>query len=139
MSYLGYEYKKELSILVSRLTLKFNKEIKLHFFGETVINNTKCLEGFTFTEGNCDIEEYESLIVDLKCIFLNKKDTHTKSEICFIICSEPEIVQEWYDMMYEGNVAMSIIRKFGERISRETVGYLEYKKEMESKITHHYV
>jgi hypothetical protein len=114
MYYLGYEYKKELSIFVSRLTLKLQKEIKLYFFSEieTEVGKKKNgLQGFTITRYNISKEDALEMTKDLKCIHVNEKDTNS-SETLFIIAQDNETVQAWYDMMRDGRISTILVREF---------------------------
>ena len=122
MSYLGYKHKNETSVLASRLTLKLNKEIELYFFDETTFDqNGKeySLQGFTISRYNISKEDAYELTKDLKCIYINERDSNS-SETLFIIAPDSETVQVWYDMMREGSISMRILRKFGEMLDRGT-------------------
>jgi hypothetical protein len=116
--YLGHKHQEQLSILASRLTLKFQKEISLYFFDKVWIdykdswnNEAVPLQGFTFTKGKLTLEEAEEIIKDLECIFVNKINFN-EYDCTFAIASDPAIMQAWYNMMHEGSCARAIIRKF---------------------------
>jgi len=119
MSYLGYEWENQVSILTSRITLYLQKEIKLSFLSsatvDTIAGHDKdekewTVQGFCLSRYNIPKEVAEEMVADLKCIHINKRYSY---ETAFAICAYPEVMQAWYDMMREGNISMKLIRQVG--------------------------
>jgi hypothetical protein len=116
--YLGHNYMEAISILSSRMTLKFQKNVNFYFFDKIWIdykdshgNNEVPLQGFTCTSGKLTLEEAEEMVKDLKCIFVNKM-YYNEYDCTFAIASSPEIMQAWYNMMHDGNCSRVIMRNF---------------------------
>jgi len=119
MDYLGYEWENQVSILASRITLYLQKEIKLSFLSSATVNTIAgydkdkkewTIQGFCLSRYNIPMDAAEEMIVDLKCIHINKMYSY---ETAFAVCAYPEVMQAWYDMMREGNVSMKVIRQAG--------------------------
>jgi hypothetical protein len=119
MSYLGYEWENQVSILASRITLYLQKEIKLSFLSSATVNTITgfdkdekewTIQGFCLSRYNIPIAIAEEMVADLNCIHINKRYTH---ETAFAICAYPKVMQAWYDMMREGNISMNLIRQVG--------------------------
>lgn len=108
--YLGYSYKKELSILTSKLTLHFNKEINLHFFSEVEVEG-KWLQGFCVSGLSQELPRALALemIKDFKNVFINKENI---SEVLFVICENKEVLNSWYKMRWDGLVSTKLCREF---------------------------
>ena len=144
MSYLGYEWENQVSILASRITLYLQKEIKLSFLSsatvETIVGYSKekeewTVQGFCLSRYNIPIDIAEEMVADLKCIYVNKRYTY---ETAFAVCAYPEVMQAWYDMMWEGTVATKLIRHVGgcdglTRLSEEEHQELELQFQEETK------
>jgi hypothetical protein len=121
-TYLGYQWQDEVSILASRLTLLFGKEIKLSFLSTTTVKavgeydkekKEYTVQGFCLSSGSSHSDKRDQIremIKDLKCIHLNE---HYNYEIAFAVCAYPSVMQAWYDMMFEGTVADRLIRRVG--------------------------
>ncbi len=121
-TYLGYQWQDEVSILASRLTLLFGKEIKLSFLSTATVRakgiydtekEEYTLQGFCLSSGSSHSDKRDQIremVKDLKCIHLNED---YKCEIAFAVCAYPSVMQAWYDMMYEGTVADRLIRRVG--------------------------
>ena len=121
-TYLGYQWQDEVSILASRLTLLFGKEIKLSFLSTATVRakgiydkekEEYTLQGFCLSGGSSHSDKRDQIremVKDLKCIHLNEHYTY---EIAFAVCAYPSVMQAWYDMMYEGTVADRLIRRVG--------------------------
>lgn len=121
-TYLGYQWQDEVSILASRLTLLFGKEIKLSFLSDTRVKakgeydtekKEYTVQGFCLSSGSSHSDKRDQIremIRDLKCIHLNEHYTY---EIAFAVCAYPAVMQAWYDMMHEGTVATQLIRRVG--------------------------
>ena len=121
MSYLGYEWENEVSILSSRITLYLQKEIKLSFLSEATVKalggyDTEkkdwTIKGFCLSRYNIPVEVAEDMVVDLRCIHVNRCQS-SQHETCFAVCAYPSVMQAWYDMMREGNISMKLIRQVG--------------------------
>jgi len=119
MSYLGYEWENEVSILSSRITLYLQKEIKLSFFSSATVNTIAgydedkkewTIQGFCLSRYNIPVETAEKMVADLKCIHVNRSQSY---ETLFAVCAYPTVMQAWYDMMREGNISMKLIRQVG--------------------------
>jgi hypothetical protein len=135
--YLGYNHKEELTKLTSKLTLHFQKEIKLHFFGEVEVNG-KYLQGFCVSGLNQELPRAIALdmIKDFKCIHINKENT---SEVLFVVCESKEVLNLWYKMRWEGLVATSVCRKFNffdsKTDEKEVMAYrLQKEQELADKL-----
>ena len=138
MSYLGYEWENEVSILSSRITLYLQKEIKLSFLSEATVKalgeyDTEkkdwTIKGFCLSRYNIPVEAAEEMVVDLKCIHVNRSQS-SQYETCFAVCAYPSVIQAWYDMMREGNISMKLIRQVGgcdalTRMKEEDIKLLE--------------
>ena len=121
-TYLGYQWQDEVSILASRLTLLFGKEIKLSFLSTATVRakgiydkekEEYTLQGFCLSGGSSHSDKRDQIremVKDLKCIHLNED---YKCEIAFAVCAYSSVMQAWYDMMYEGTVADRLIRRVG--------------------------
>jgi len=120
--YLGYEWENQVSILASRVTLLVQEEIKLSFLSSTKV---KAVGGYDKEPQEWDIkgfvipykyvgkisrEKVEEMIADLDCIYLNKS---YDSELALAVCAYPSIMQAYYTMMWEGNVANAVMREVG--------------------------
>jgi len=138
MEYLGYEWENQVSILASRITLYLQKEIKLSFLSsatvKTIAGYSKKVEewkvqGFCLSRYNLPREVAEEMVADLPCIYVNKRYDY---ETAFAVCAYPEVMQAWYDMMWEGIVATKAIQDAGGmdafiRLSEEEIKALEAK------------
>lgn len=120
MKYLGYEWENQVSMLASRITLYLNKEIKLSFLSSATVKavgeydkepQEYPLCGFVLSRYTIPMDVAEQMIADLKCIHINKRDSY--SEVCFVVCAYPSILQAWYNMMWEGTVSMKVMRELG--------------------------
>jgi hypothetical protein len=121
-TYLGYQWQDEVSILASRLTLLFGKEIKLSFLSTATVRakgvydkekEEYTVQGFCLSTGSSHSDKRDQIremVKDLKCIHLNE---HYNYEIAFAVCAYPSVMQAWYDMMFEGTVATQLIYKVG--------------------------
>ena len=121
-TYLGYQWQDEVSILASRLTLLFGKEIKLSFLSQAQVKavgkydiekEEYTVQGFCLSSGSSHSDKRDQIremVKDLKCIHLNEHDDY---EIVFAVCAYPAVMQAWYDMMHEGTVATQLIRRVG--------------------------
>ena len=121
-TYLGYQWQDEVSILASRLTLLFGKEIKLSFLSTATVRavgqydtekKEYTVQGFCLSSGSSHSDKRDQIremVKDLKCIHLNE---HYNYEIAFAVCAYPSVMQAWYDMMHEGTVADRLIRRVG--------------------------
>jgi hypothetical protein len=121
-TYLGYQWQDEVSILASRLTLLFGKEIKLSFLSTATVRakgvydkekEEYTVQGFCLSTGSSHSDKRDQIremVKDLKCIHLNE---HYNYEIAFAVCAYPSVMQAWYDMMFEGTVADRLIRRIG--------------------------
>lgn len=144
MSYLGYEWENQVSILASRITLYLQKEIKLSFLSSATVRTIAgyskekeewTVQGFCLSRYNIPIDIAEEMVADLKCIYVNKRYTY---ETAFAVCAYPEVMQAWYDMMWEGTVAIKLIRHVGgcdglTRLSEEEHQELELQFQEETK------
>ena len=144
MGYLGYEWENQVSILASRITLYLQKEIKLSFLSSatvrTIVGYSKekeewTVQGFCLSRYDIPIDIAEEMVADLKCIYVNKRYTY---ETAFAVCAYPEVMQAWYDMMWEGTVATKLIRHVGgcdglTRLSEEEHQELELQFQEETK------
>jgi len=139
-SHLGYKYKDEISILVSRITLLLGKEIRLSFFDIVHIDNweddvEEILQGFVLSRYSIPLDKALEFTKDLNTIHVNKYN-YNSSESTFTICEKPEILQRWYNIMYEGNISMKMIRKFGESFSGvDPADIAEYRKQATEETT----
>jgi hypothetical protein len=144
MSYLGYEWENEVSILASRITLYLQKEIKLSFLSSATVRTIAgyskdkeewTVQGFCLSRYNIPMDVAEEMVADLKCIYVNKRYTY---ETAFAVCAYPEVMQAWYDMMWEGTVATKLIQDAGGidamcRLSEEAHQALEQKLKAETE------
>jgi hypothetical protein len=121
-TYLGYQWQDEVSILASRLTLLFGKEIKLSFLSDTRVKakgeydkepEEYTVQGFCLSSGSSHSDKRDQIremLKDLKCIHLNERYNY---EIAFTVCAYPSVMQAWYDMMHEGTVCTQLINRVG--------------------------
>jgi hypothetical protein len=144
MSYLGYEWENQVSILASRITLYLQKEIKLSFLSSATVRTIAgyskekeewTVQGFCLSRYNIPIDIAEEMVADLGCIYVNKRYTY---ETAFAVCAYPEVMQAWYDMMWEGTVATKAIQDAGGmdafiRLSREEIKALNEKLKAETE------
>lgn len=144
MSYLGYEWENQVSILASRITLYLQKEIKLSFLSSATVRTIAgyskekeewTVQGFCLSRYNIPIDIAEEMVADLECIYVNKRYTY---ETAFAVCAYPEVMQAWYDMMWEGTVATKAIRDAGGmdafiRLSEEEIKALDEKFKAETE------
>lgn len=144
MSYLGYEWENQVSILASRITLYLQKEIKLSFLSSATVRTIAgyskekeewTVQGFCLSRYNIPIDIAEEMVADLECIYVNKRYTY---ETAFAVCAYPEVMQAWYDMMWKGTVATKLIRHVGgcdglTRLSEEEHQELELQFQEETK------
>ena len=122
MSYLGYKWQDQVSILASRLTLMLGKEIKLSFLSDTTVRaigkydkepKEYPIQGFCLSSGcshSDKRDQIREMIKDLECIYLNEEYSY---ELAFAVCAYPSVMQSYYDMRYDGLVADRLIRKVG--------------------------
>jgi len=122
MAYLGYQWQDEVSILASRLTLLFGKEIKLSFMSVATVKaigkyddekKEYQIQGFCLSSGSSHSDKRDQIreiLKDLKCIHLNE---YYNDEIAFAVCAYPSVMQAWYDMMWEGVISTRLIDKVG--------------------------
>lgn len=152
--YLGYEWEKQVSILTSRLTLLVQEELGLSFLSSTTVNaigeydnepKEYHIQGFVIPYkyvGKISREKVEEMIADLDCIHLNKSYT---SELALAVCAYPSVMQAYYTMMWEGNVANAVMREVGGcdaliRMYKECEHEIKKIEErLQSQITHHQV
>jgi hypothetical protein len=144
MNYLGYEWENQVSILASRITLYLQKEIKLSFLSSATVKTIAgydkepqewTVQGFCLSRYNIPMDVAEEMTADLKCIYVNKRYTY---ETAFAVCAYPEVMQAWYDMMWEGTVATKLIYDIGGidamcRLSEEEHQALEQKLKAETE------
>ena len=121
-TYLGYQWQDEVSILASRLTLLFGKEIKLSFLSTATVRakgiydkekEEYTLQGFCLSGGSSHSDKRDQIremVKDLECIHLNERYNY---EIAFAVCAYPSVMQAWYDMMHEGTVCTQLIHRVG--------------------------
>jgi len=150
MKYLGYEWENQVSILASRITLYLNKEIKLSFLSEATVKavgeydtvgKEHSLKGFCLSRYHIPLHIAEQFVADLKCIHVNRRDS-SQYDTCFAVCSHPNIIQAWYDMMYEGGISLQMISKVGgcdafTRLSEEAIIALRAEIESTTKMVKH--
>jgi len=123
MSYLGYKWQDQVSILASRLTLLLGKEIKLSFLSSTTVRaigeyytpqpQEYPIQGFVLSSDSSHSDKRDQIremIKDLPCIYLNEEYS---CELAFAVCAYPSVMQSYYDMRYDGLVADRLIRKVG--------------------------
>jgi hypothetical protein len=144
MNYLGYEWENQVSILASRITLYLQKEIKLSFLSSATVKTIAgydkepqewTVQGFCLSRYNIPMDVAEEMVADLECIHVNKR---YKYETAFAVCAYPEVMQAWYDMMWEGTVATKLIYDIGGidalcRLSEEEHQALEQKLKAETE------
>lgn len=144
MNYLGYEWENQVSILASRITLYLQKEIKLSFLSSATVKTIAgydkepqewTVQGFCLSRYNIPMDVAEEMVADLNCIHVNKR---YKYETAFAVCAYPEVMQAWYDMMWEGTVATKLIYDIGGidalcRLSEEEHQALEQKLKAETE------
>lgn len=144
MNYLGYEWENQVSILASRITLYLQKEIKLSFLSSATVRTIAgydkepqewTVQGFCLSRYNIPMSVAEEMVADLECIYVNKRYTY---ETAFAVCAYPEVMQAWYDMMWEGTVATKLIYDVGGidalcRLSEEEHQALEQKLKAETE------
>ena len=121
-TYLGYNWQDEVSILASRLTLLFGKEIKLSFLSSTTVKavgeydkekQEYTIQGFCLSSGSSHSDKRDQIremTKDLKCIHMNERYNY---EIAFAVCAYPSVMQAWSDMMWEGTIATQLINRVG--------------------------
>ena len=144
MSYLGYEWENQVSILASRITLYLQKEIKLSFLSSATVKaigeydkepQEYTVQGFCLSRYDIPMDVAEEMVADLNCIHVNKR---YKYETAFAVCAYPEVMQAWYDMMWEGTVATKAIQDAGGmdafiRLSEEEIKALDEKFKAETE------
>lgn len=118
MHYYGYEWEKQVSILASRITLHLQKEVELRFCSTAEVRqpgekDSEYIYGFTLPQ-RFDIEKsvLADMVKDLYCIHINKR--YWDYENAFVVCREPWVLQEWYDMHYQGTIATEFLDKLRE-------------------------
>tara|TARA_R110001632_G_scaffold168948_2_gene287801 strand:+ start:233 stop:793 length:561 start_codon:yes stop_codon:yes gene_type:complete len=118
MHYYGYEWEKQVSILASRITLHLQKEVELRFCSTAEVRqpgekDSEYIYGFTLPQ-RFDIEKsvLADMVKDLYCIHINKR--YWDYENAFVVCREPWVLQEWYDMHYQGTIATEFLNKLRE-------------------------
>lgn len=118
MHYYGYEWEKQVSILASRITLHLQKEVELRFCSTAEVRqpgekDSEYIYGFILPQ-RFDIEKsvLADMVKDLYCIHINKR--YWDYENAFIACREPWVLQEWYDMHYQGTIATEFLDKLRE-------------------------
>jgi len=114
---LGYNYKRELSRLASRLTIACNREIDLFFFGEHKRDNGDELEAIEFFDDSqtLTLEILKKMIADLKCIYIDQDKMNGgvgKHEYILLIAKDPETVQRYFDSLREGKISGKVCEKF---------------------------
>lgn len=152
--YLGYKWEEQVSVLASRITLLMQEEIKLSFLSSTQVKAIGAydkekkewdIQGFVIPYkyvGKISREKVEEMIADLDCIHLNKS---YDSELALAVCAYPSIMQAYYTMMWEGNVANAVIREVGGtnaliRMYNECEDEIKKIEErLQSQMTHHQV
>lgn len=152
--YLGYEWENQVSILASRVTLLVQEEIKLSFLSSTTVKAVGAydkekkdwdIKGFVIPYkyvGKISREQVEEMVADLDCIHLNKSYS---SELALAVCAYPSVMQAYYTMMWEGNVANAVIREVGGtsaliRMYNECEEEIKKIEErLQSQMTHHQV
>ena len=101
MSYLGYEWENQVSILASRITLYLQKEIKLSFLSSATVKaigeydkepQEYTVQGFCLSRYDIPMDVAEEMVADLKCIYVNKRYTY---ETAFAVCAYPSVMQAW--------------------------------------------
>jgi len=117
MHYYGYEWEEQVSKLVSRITLHLQKEVELRFCSTARVTSKgeeEYLYGLTLPQ-RFDIEKsvLADMVKDLKCIHVNKRYWHYEN--AFIVCREPEILEAWYKLHYDGAVATRLHKILGDR------------------------
>jgi len=149
--YLGYEWERQVSKLASRVTLMVGEEIELSFLSSTQVKAIGAydkepkewdIKGFVIPYkyvGKISREQVEEMIADLDCIHLNKSYS---SELALAICAYPSVMQAYYTMMWEGNVAMAVMREVGgchalTRMCEDEIKVIEER--LQSQMTHHQV
>lgn len=118
MHYYGYQWEKQVSILASRITLHLQKEVELRFCNTAEVRqpgekDSEYIYGFILPQ-RFDIEKsvLADMVKDLYCIHINKR--YWDYENAFIACREPWVLQEWYDMHYQGTIATEFLDKLRE-------------------------
>ena len=118
MHYYGYQWEKQISILASRITLHLQKEVELRFCNIAEVRqpgekDSEYIYGFILPQ-RFDIEKsvLADMVKDLYCIHINKR--YWDYENAFIACREPWVLQEWYDMHYQGTIATEFLDKLRE-------------------------
>ena len=118
MHYYGYQWEKQVSILASRITLHLQKEVELRFCSTAEVRqpgekDSEYIYGFTLPQ-RFDIEKsvLADMVKDLYCIHINKR--YWDYENAFVVCREPWVLQEWYDMHYQGTIATEFLDKLRE-------------------------
>jgi len=121
MSYLGYQWENQVSILASRITLYLNKEIKLSFLSEVAVKaigkydkveTEYSIQGFCLSQYNIPVHISEQFVADLDCLHVNRRSA-SEYDTCFAVCAYPTVMQAWYDMMYDGGISLQMIYKAG--------------------------
>lgn len=129
MHYYGYEWEKQVSILASRITLHLQKEVELRFCNIAEVrqpgeDKSEYVYGFILPQ-RFDIEKsvLADMVKDLKCIHVNKRYSY---ENAFIVCREPWVLQEWYNMHYQGTIATEFLDKLREMAKDAGYGSSRY-------------
>ena len=118
MHYYGYEWEKQVSILVSRITLHLQKEVELRFCNTAEVRQpgeekSEYVYGFILPiKFDIDKDVLADMVKDLRCIHVNKR--YWRYENAFIVCREPWVLQGWYDMHYQGTIATEFLDKLRE-------------------------
>jgi hypothetical protein len=152
--YLGYDWERQVTKLASRVTLLVGEEIELSFLSSTKVKAIGAydkekkdwdIKGFVIPYkyvGKISREKVEEMIADLDCIHLNKS---YDSELALAVCAYPSIMQAYYTMMWEGNVASAVMREVGGtdaliRMYNECENEIKKIEErLQSQMTHHQV
>ena len=117
MHYYGYEWEEQVSKLVSRITLHLQKEVRLSFLSSARVTSKgeeEHLYGFCLpTKFDIDKDVLIDMVKDLECIHINKRYWHYEN--AFVVCREPEILEAWYKLHYDGAVATRLHKIIGDR------------------------
>ena len=118
MYYYGYEWEKQVSILASRITLHLQREVELSFCNTVEVRQpgkekSAYVYGFILPQKfDIDKDVLADMVKDLKCIHVNKR--YWRYENAFIVCEEPWVLQEWYNIYYQGRIATEFLDKLRE-------------------------
>ena len=98
---------REITLLVSKITLRKNKLMKPYFFESINLDSGEQLQAFTIT-GIDTKNEAKTYLEDMEHIFINEES----SEPTFVVARNKFVMNKWYKQRWEGKVSKLVCEKF---------------------------